>query len=45
MSIRTWLIERLGAIPAEEAEQRGGFEVYLEAFRSNVENAGTYRHA
>lgn len=40
MSMRTWLIERLGGVTAEEAERRGGFEVYLEAMRANRENAG-----
>src|SRR3990172_7022258 len=41
MNMKTWLIERLGGLTIEQAEQRGGFEVYLEAYRSNVANAGT----
>lgn len=39
MSMRTWLIDRLGGVPAEEIEQRGGIEVYLEALNSNKANA------
>ena len=41
MNMKTWLIERLGGLTIEQAEQRGGFEVYLEAYRSNVANSGT----
>ena len=42
MSVRTWLIDRLGGVPAEEAEQRGGFEVVIEAREANRAAAGRY---
>ena len=39
MSIRTWVIDKLGGVPTEEIEARGGFEVYLEGLQGNIENA------
>jgi HK97 family phage portal protein len=45
MSIRSWILEQLGGIAAEEhtaavqaAEARGGFEVYAEAYQANLES-------
>lgn len=39
MSIRTWMIEKLGGVTKEELEARGGWEVVVDAMRENRENS------
>src|SRR5665648_481617 len=39
MSIRTWLVDKLGGVPQEELEARGGWEVIVNAMQENRANS------
>jgi HK97 family phage portal protein len=39
MSIRSWIVEKLGGITQEEFESRGGWEVVVKAVQENRENS------